>query len=169
MNPYLILGLLVAWGLSLAGVGAWQNNAGHVAERSAWQDRESAELRLANATIIDLNVEARAAEYDHATALAAISTDYQGRLTDANKQRATDAAAVRAGTLRLRDPYPAGLRACGSVAAETGAGAGGRDGRAAGELSAEITGDLFELVDDADRLAEQLGACQRVVQADRAM
>lgn len=167
MNPYVIIVLIVAWIASLAGVGYWQNDAGHVAERTTWQTRENIELRTANDKIKTLEEGARKTEQDKAVALAAISTDYERKLSDANKQRASDAAAVRAGTLRLRDPDPPGLRACGGVAPETSAGTGRRDGGAAGDLSAAASGFLLDLANEADDVARQLTACQRVVTEDR--
>ena len=167
MNPYVIIGLLVAWGASLVGVGWWQNDAGHVAERTTWQARENGELRTANATIKALQEQARKDEQTHAAALAAVSTDYERKLSDANKQRAADVAAIRAGTIRLRDPNPTGLRACGGLAAQVGAGAGRRDGPEGGELSEAAAGFLLEFASDADDVARQLTACQAVVVKDR--
>ena len=167
MNPYVIIGLLVAWGASLFGVGWWQNDAGHVAERTTWQARENGELRTANATIKALQEQARKDEQTHAAALAAVSTDYERKLSDANKQRAADVAAIRAGTLRLRDPNPTGLRACGGLAAQVGAGTGRRDGPEGGELSEAAAGFLLEFASDADDVARQLTACQAVVVKDR--
>lgn len=167
MNPYTIIALIGAWCLSLAGVGYWQNNAGHVAERTAWQTSENGELRMANDRIKTLEEDARKAEQDKAVALDAISTDYERKLSDANKQRAADIAAVRAGSLRLRDPNPTGLRACGGLATEAAASAGQRDGGAAGELSTAASGFLLDLANEADDVARQLTACQRVVIEDR--
>jgi hypothetical protein len=167
MNPYLIIGLIVAWLASLAGVGYWQNDAGHVAERTTWQTRENGELRAANDKIKTLEEDHRKAEHDHAAAVAAISTDYERKLSDANKQRASDAAAVHAGTLRLRDPNPTGFHACGGVGIQIGTGSGRRDGGAPGELSAATSGFLLELANDADDVARQLAACQAVVVKDR--
>lgn len=113
-----------------------------------------------------LQLQARAAEQRHARALAEVSTDYQRRINEANQVRAADRAALRAGTLRLRDPdSPAA--ACGDPAAQAGAGAARRDGRASGELSAAAAGFLLELASDADDVAGQLAACQRVVIEDR--
>lgn len=167
MNPYNIIALLIAWGLSLAGVGWWQRNDGETVERSAWQARENAALIAANGKIKTLGEDARKAEQDKALALTAISTDYERKLSDANKQRAADAAAVRAGSLRLRDPSASGLRACGGFPTEAAAGTGQRDGGAAGELSAAASGFLLDLANEADDVARQLVACQRVVIEDR--
>lgn len=167
MNPYIIIGLLIAWATSLFGVGWWQNAAGHVAERTEWQARENTELRTANHKIKTLQEDARNAEQGHAVALADISTDYERKLSDANKQRAVDAAAVRDGNLRLRDPSAPGFRACGSLGAKIGAGASGRDGQTTGELSAAASGFLLDLANDADDVARQLDACQAVASKDR--
>lgn len=168
MNPYLIIGLLIGWLASLAGVGWWQNTAGHTAERTAWQTRENSELRAANAKIITLQASARRIEQAHALALSEISTNYQKDLSHAIKQRAADLAAVRAGTLRLRVQYPASIYAIGERPAETCPGAGGRDGPQGTELPATITADLLALAADADDITRQLTACQRVILEDRA-
>jgi hypothetical protein len=167
MNPYVIIGLGAAWLASLVGIGYWQNEAGHIAERTEWQTRENGELRTANATIKALQEKARKSEHDHAAALATVSTDYERKLGDANKQRAADAAALRAGTLRLRDPSPTGLRSCGSLGAKIGTSPGERDGAQGGELSDAAAGFLLDLASDADDVARQLAACQEVVVKDR--
>ncbi len=167
MNPYLIIGLLIAWAASLGGVGWWQNEAGHVAERTTWQGKESTELRLANTKVLALEEAARKTEQDHAASLAEIATDYERKLSDANKQRADDVAAVRAGTLRLRDPNPPGQRACGDPTGAVAAGPGQCDGGAPGELSGDLAEFLVTEADRADGVARQLTACQRVVMEDR--
>jgi len=168
MNPYLIIALLITWGASLAGVGYWQNDAGHVAERTAWQTRENTELRLANTKVLTLEEGARKTEQDHSTALAAVSTDYERKLQDANDQRSRDVAAVRAGSIRLRDPGSPGLRACGNPPGQTATAPGGRDGAQGSGLSEQASEFLLGLTGDADDVARQLSACQRVVIEDRA-
>lgn len=165
MNQSSIIGLL--WIATLAGVGWWQNDAGHVAERTTWQGRENSQLRTANSRIKTMEEGARKAEQDHALAMAAISTDYERKLSDANKQRAADIAAVRAGTLRLRDPGAPGLYPFGGIAAQAGPGACQCNGTQGSELSAAAGEFLFGLADDADDLARQLTACQAVVVKDR--
>lgn len=167
MNPYVIIGLGAAWLASLVGIGYWQNDAGHVAERTKWQTRENGDLRTANDTIKALQDKARKSEHDHAAALSAVSSDYERKLSDANKQRSVDAAALRAGTLRLRDPNPTGLSACGGLGAQVGTSPGGRDGAQGGELSEAAAGFLLDLASDADDVARQLAACQEVVVKDR--
>lgn len=166
-NPWLIIGLAAAWLASLAGVGWWQRTDGAAAERIEWQQRENTELRLANQKVVSLARALRAAEHAHGEAVAAIATHYEKELQHAQDQRERDRAAVRTGGLRLRDPHPAGLRACGNAAAAPGAAAGLGDDRAAGELSAAASEFLYDLANDADAVAHQLAACQRVVIEDR--
>ena len=166
-NPWLILGVVLVWLASLVGVGTWQRSDGATTERAKWVERENAELVAANAKIIELNAAARAQEARHAASLAVISTGHQQEIKNAQAQAIADRAAVRAGGLRLYDVAAPGLRACGSLPSPPGATAGGRDGRAAGELSGEATQFLFDLANDADAVARQLAACQRVVRADR--
>lgn len=167
MNPYIIIGLLVAWVISLAGVGTWQNTAGHVAERTTWQTRENDQLRTANALIKTLEEGARHTEQANAKALAAISTDYQGRLSNATKQIAADRAAVRNGTLRLRDPGTSGICANTSNVPGLAASTSGRVDYQGGGLSTDLAEFLVAEATRADSVVDQLIACQQVVRADR--
>lgn len=166
MNPYVIIGLLVAWISSLGTVGYWQNMAGHTAEKAVWQQRDNDELRAANTRIHDLEEEARALEQRHATELAGISADYQKDLANAKAQKDRDAAAVRAGALSLRINTPC-KDADRGEAGKAAAGASGRDAAATTELPREVTAGLFELADDADEVVRQLTACQKIVVEDR--
>lgn len=163
------LAVVLAWAASLLIVGAWQRHDGQLVERQEWQAREAVELREANELIAILSNAYREQERQHAEALAGISADYERRLKDANAQRARDVAAARAGAIRLRDPYSLGLKACGNPAAQVGTGAGERDGGASGELSREAAEFLLGLANDADDIARQLAACQRVIVEDRAV
>jgi hypothetical protein len=167
-NPWIILAFVVAWIGSLAAVGRWQNDAGHTAERVAWQAKEVAEVTAANAKITQLEDAARVAEQAHVTAVAAISTTYEGKLQNAKAQAAADVAAVRARTIVLHDP--GAISACpgGSGSPETAAGAGGRDGAAGRQLSDDAAQFLLGEANRADAIVEQLNACQAVIRADRA-
>lgn len=168
MNPYLIIGLLVGWMASIVGVGLWQNDAGHIAERTVWQTRENTELRTANDKIISMQDSARRNEQMHAAALADVSTNYQKELNNANKQRVADLAAVRAGTLRLRIPVTHSIYSIGGSAAEIGAGASGCDGSERAELPNESAEFLLSEANRADQVVMQLTACQNVIIKDRA-
>lgn len=165
-NPWVILGVAIVWGLSLFAVGKWQRADGATAERVAWQDRENEELRAANELIGVLNNHARALEQKHAEEMAAIGAKHAKEMADAEAIRRRDQAAIRDGALKLRI---ASSRICpgGSASGETGPAPGERDGAATVELPQQITSDLFDLANDADQVADQLRACQGVIQSDR--
>lgn len=167
MNPYAILGAVLAWLLSLAAVGYWQNGAGHTAERVVWQARETNELAAANVKIKKLEDEARATERAHANALASIAEQHQKEIADAEIQKQSDVAAARAGRIVLRIPSPCKGPGGGGTATAT-ASPGVGDGGATAELPRETAANLFALADDADAVARQLAQCQKVVREDRA-
>lgn len=167
MNPWIALGLVLAWIASLAGVGYWQNDAGHTTERVAWQARDNAALAEANSKLHDTEEKYRRIEQSHAADLAAISGNYQKELKDASQKTADLIAANRAGAFRLRDP---GATACSphrSILSETAASSGGRDGGTQAELSGTAAEFLLGLTGEADDTARQLSACQAIVKADR--
>lgn len=173
-EPYRLLAAAALWLASLIAVGVWQHHAGAVDERVTWQAKEVTEQATAAAQFKALSDAARAAEQKHAADMAALAADYERKLTDANKQRAADLAAVRTGALRLRDPG-ATVPACPGATAQAGPAAGGSDGPATGQLSAAPAGLLSDqtsswLVDfaaDADDVARQLASCQQVIVQDR--
>ena len=164
MNRELVVVLI--WVASLTAVGWWQRSDGAAGERLAWQERDNEALRRANETIVRLNEAARDAEHRHAGILAAVSTELQRRQDDGQTKLDAALAAVRAGTLKLRDPA-----GCGNSgrreAGQAGAGAGERDAAAGGELSGEATEFLFREGRRADAVVEQLTACQQVIIEDR--
>lgn len=166
LNPYILLAVAVLWAISLFGVGKWQRADGRAAERVEWQAKEVAQVTAANAAIKRLNDEARAKERASADAMAALSAKLSTERAANEARRKADAAAIRAGDLRLRIP----ASACSSGGSETGPPrhtAGGGDGAATVELPRAITGDLLDLANDADQVADQLRACQAVILSDR--
>lgn len=172
MNPYLIIGALVA---VIASFFAGQHNGARV-ERAGWLQRENAELVAANAKILQLEEKARAEEAAHAVALNKISADYQGALNDARAETKRLADAARTGGFRLRVHAACPGTAPGAAGAASAA-PGGRDGPPAGELPGEAAATLsgadaaflIDLAGEADEVVRQLGACQAVVRADRAI
>jgi Rz lysis protein len=164
LNPWVLLGVGVLWVASLVGVGAWQREDGATAERTAWQAKENQELAAANSTIARLNRENRALEAEHAEQIAAIGVAHEADRKALEKQRRDDVARARAGALRLRVPGGC-VPAYRSPAPEASPPASERDAPPASELPAEVAANLLELVDDADTVAIQLGACQSVVRS----
>lgn len=166
MTGQLKIILLLAWAASLCAVGFWQNDAGHVAERTEWQKRDNKQLIAANDTIQRLQTEARAREQDHAARLSEISTTYQQELQDADVQRRSDVAAVRAG-YRLRVPVTTAPGSGIGAVPAAGAAACRCDDRTGAELPDTVTADLLGLAADANAIVRQLTACQSVIRADR--
>lgn len=166
-NPWVIIGVLVAWLGSLGAVGFWQNSAGHTSEKVAWQQREVQQQAEYDQKYRDLEAKYRAQEQDGAQKLADASADYERRLQDVQTKNDSLASELRAGTLRLRDKYARASKACKCGVSKTSTGSGGRDGTAPGDISAEASGFLLRLSGDADKTADQLAACQQVVVKDR--
>lgn len=172
--PYRILAIVSLWLASLVAVGWWQRGDGATTTQAKWQARELAQQARATNAIRAMQDAARLAEQKSAAALAAVATDYERKLTDANKQRSADLAAVRTGALRLRDPGSP-VSACAGSAAKTGTatgiGNGGPPGKLqeadVGLLSGQASEFLIDFAADADQVADQLAACQRVVMKDR--
>lgn len=175
INPGILLVVGIAWLTSLAGVGVWQNRAGHTAERGAWQEREYRQLTEYNARILELTQQRREAEERHAQRLSDLSTRHQQEMKNAKAQRDRDVAAAYSGGLRLQF-HPTDLQAGRCATPSTGPAAPGRDGGAPGQLQGEaarsvlppdITAGLLNIAHDADDTARQLKACQDVILEDR--
>jgi hypothetical protein len=165
-NPWLILGVVLAWLASLAAVGYWQRGDGETAATAACVTRENAALVQANATIERLNREARAKEQAHTNAIAEIGAEHAKDKESIEARARDDVARARAGALRLR--VPGGCSASGAGAAgETASPSGRRDDPPASELPGEVAANLFQFAADADRDVKQLTACQAVVIEDR--
>lgn len=166
-NPWIILGLVLAWFASLVAVGHWQHEDGMVDERVAWQGKENIELvRRAN-TIQRLNDEARASETAHAKALFRIGENHAleaDRIRRETEGRVADAAA---GRLRLRCPSTPAVPADPGGSAEASVASSGRNGSAGSELHPTAAATLLRIGGDADAVAAQLAACQAVIRADR--
>jgi hypothetical protein len=134
---------------------------------AAFVKRDNKALQDALAKVEQLQAEVQAREQAHADRLEQIRTQQRKEAADAKRQHDADLAAVRAGTLRLRDPGSPGSAAqCDHRPAPApGAAAGQRDGAPATELSAEASGFLLQLMLDADAVTRQLGDAQDVIRA----
>lgn len=166
-QPYRILAGVLLWLASLFAVGVWQHHAGVVGERVTWQARETTQQATAVAQFKALSDAARAADQKHAAEMAALAADYERKLSDANKQRAADIAAVRAGSLRMRDKSGTCMPAGTDPGSKAGPGPGIGNGATGCELSETASGFLLDFANDADDVARQLAACQQVIARDR--
>jgi hypothetical protein len=168
-NPWIIVGVLVAWLASLAAVGYWQNSAGHTGERVTWQAQQVKDLAKYNADILAKDEAYRLEEQQHAADLNTISINYQKELDDANIKNAALASAVRAGTLRLRDPGARRRPAGGDRLPETAARVGRCDASGDGRLSAGAAEFLLGLTGRCNAVRQKLTSCQAIVRSDRAL
>lgn len=165
MNPWIILGIILAWLASITTVGYWQNDAGHTAERVAWQERANKELAYANIEITTLQDAYRAQEAAHAADLAAISKNYQQEKLRNEKTTEDRIAAARDGALVLRDPGAVSVQTCSGGVPETGAAHPGRDDAGDGGLSKVATEFLLNLTGRANGVRDKLTACQAELMA----
>jgi hypothetical protein len=160
-NPWVILAILATWLGTLVGAYVYGDHVGTVTDKAAWQGQQITELKTAKAEIERLNAAARAKEATQAAQLAVNGADYEKRLQDSEDQRRADVSAARSGRIVLRVP---GLCPAGNPAPADPAPASVSHGPADGRLPDQVTSDLLELADAADRNTEQLAACQAVVQ-----
>lgn len=157
--------ILLVLALVTAGAGlGYLDGARHV--HAQWAAADARRVADTARQVATLQQQARDTEARHAQALADISTHYQETLHALDTRRAADRAALQSGALRLRDPG-APVRNCDRPAAPSATAPGGGDGAASGGLSGAAAGFLLDFADDADRVAEQLGACQRALRGDR--
>jgi len=175
MNPYTIIGallLLIVTALGGAHIGKKLEREKWQAEKIEMQSKQVAELatefnryeRMVNFN----NAKARKASEDHAKELAAQKTAHAATVA---RTRAAGGLRIDRAACAAKDP-----------AAAQGPGAGRPDGRAAGaepppgsadrnlqaevgsiRLPTEVENDLFDLVEDADKLATQLRNLQKWV------
>lgn len=165
LNPWVLLGVGLAWLASVGAVGYLQRQDGGRAERLICQTNESAALKQVNATIERLNTEARAQERSHQIALFTIGEKHEQERQAAEVQRRRDVDAARRGDLRLRVAGACAPRPSGAGEASAAAPVG--DGRTDAELPRETAAALLELADAADEIVLQLAACQAVIRSDR--
>ncbi|MHB1098426.1 MAG: lysis system i-spanin subunit Rz [Burkholderiales bacterium] len=152
---------LLAVALILAGVAtaSWLSGSNH--KQAVMQARIDALVASYQKATIQAQAQADAKQQELAQQMSRIAIKYEQELSDASKQHAADVAAIRAGSLRLRDTRGS------CTAPATPATPGVSDGETGCQLSEQVTNDLFDLAADADRDAEQLAACQAVIIEDR--
>jgi hypothetical protein len=167
-NPWILLGVVVLWLASVAGVGYWQNDAGHTAERVIWQGRQNTELTAATIKIKSVEEAYRLEEQKHAEQLSTITINYQKELDNAKIKTDHLVQRARAGALRLRDPGTSTDATGGNKLPKTATGTSGRDDTPDGGLSTDAAGFLLGLTGRCNLVSRQLSACQSIVRSDRA-
>ena len=167
-NPWILLGIGIAFIASVLTVGGYEHHAGATAENAKWEQRYAQETAQAAATINKLQTEARTKEAAYEAGMVALAGNYQKELKNEQDQSAADLAAVRAGALSLRDPFATGTLSAGPSSAGTiTASAGSGHGAPGCELSQPTAEFLVGEADRADGIVRQLDACQAIVVQDR--
>lgn len=167
MNPYALLGGLLIWLASVAGVGYWQHGAG-VADQKATDQVEFDAINTKLARQKDqANVMYRA-KADEVIALQAANDKFKHDVEVEREQHRAESDA-------LRTRY-AGLSLRYSAAQAAGSGGGGvrpdgaqadpasASGAAVVQLPDSVAAGLRQLAFDADQLKADYGACYAYVQ-----
>lgn len=178
----LLAGVLVLCGLGLAalfGVKSWEHGIDQrgytrgVNETSARYEARDKSALLAMTKERDalqamLDAQRKASE----TKIRQMADEYRKGKEAREAQYQRDLAAVRDGSLKLRDPGQTARAGTGCSETAGGenqpAGSGpGAAGAGDGQLSAEASGFLLWLASEADRLAEKVNKLVGVAKADR--
>lgn len=163
LNPWVILAAVVALGGALWGAYIYGTSVGKAKSDVAWQKRELAINAESTTKLNAANARVLAAERKSAGDLAAISSAYQQKLLEKDHEKDRAIASARANGLFVNTKRPS----CRDTVPEVGTSTGGRDGDTRSELSEEASAYFIAEAVRADKIVEQLQACQAIVAADR--
>lgn len=163
-NPWVILGAVLALVAALAGAYFYGVGVGKDKVEAKWQKREAVinaataeKIRLADARVLE-------AERKSAENVAAVSQDYQAKLQEKDDEKTRAIANARASGLYVTTKRP---KACGDPLPEAGPAPGGRYGETRTELSDALAEHFIAEANRADKIVEQLTACQALAIANR--
>ena len=97
LNPWVLLGLVLAWFASLTAVGVWQNHSGHITERVAWQQRAITEQLASDVKYKALESSYRQTEQVSAQRLADVATMYERKIHEADIKHTAIVSDLRVG------------------------------------------------------------------------
>lgn len=161
--PYLILiaagFLVVTHGMS--GYAGWKMRD-NSARAQMQKDAEAAAEQ-----IMLLQTRMREIESAHVNALNTVSATYQGKLNEVERDKEKFMRDVRAGRIKLQFAARAPVQASTSAASPAGASTSGCHGQTGTDVPAEVIEFLFGEASRADKIVEQLNACQAIVLQDR--
>lgn len=160
MNPYLILGIVLACLASAFG-GV---HVGKKLERTDWQEKEIRQQAEYQATYKRLTDSAREKERQHVEQTAQAQKEYQDALTKQRRLYDAENARLRDGSIVLRVPV---TTTCGSTSPEAGSDPSRSTGRATAELSGEIAEAIGRFGSEVDEVVHQLKLCQSIIVKDR--
>lgn len=145
----------------------------HVAEKratdacnAAWQKKE-AQAEIAYQTkVAELEKKARDQESQWETKITEAGVQYANDLQAQADQSSRDVADARAGALKLRVRSSC-VQAGGSGGTKTSPDPGQSQPAGICELPPEVTGRLYALADDANRVTKKFNGCLAILQAER--
>lgn len=153
--------IAIALCVAVAFGAGWDIGAGRVQGR--W-DAEKAELNAKAADAIQQSMNRTlAVEREAAAKVAATSAKYQKALKEKESEEAAAIDRARTGGLFIDAQCPGS----GNGVSETGTGSSGRDGTTRARLPDATAEALLRIGAEADRVVEQLTACQEQLQKDR--
>lgn len=168
-NPYIVLGIVIAWLGSLGWVAVWRGSEVRQMVEGKWTAAYAQQAQLYDAKLIETEGKYRAVENKRAEDARNNSMQAKMEAIANAKRYETIIAGITAGTLKLRDPYAAsGNAARGVELPQAGTDTSGADGGAGAELSAESGGFLFAKAKLSDETVILLNQCIRQLKADRA-
>ena len=161
-NPWVILGAVLAVLAMTTSAFFYGRGVGVDATEVVWQARE-AKINAASAEAIKA-AQDRVITAERASAArgAETSAEYQRKLKEKDREKATALAIARG--LRIGTT---GAQACGNAVPPVGPGTTGRDGETSSELSRDAAEFFIGEANRADKIVEQLNACQAIVAGDR--
>lgn len=162
-NPWVVLAAVLALIGSIMGAYFYGVSNGKAKIEAKWQTRESKINAESAQKIAAANARVLAAERKSAGDVADISKAYQKKLQEKDSEKDRAIARARASGLFVPTKRPR----CGNAVPAVGAGPSGRDDAPRAELSDEIAAYFIAEANRADKVVEQLAACQAIVIADR--
>lgn len=159
LNSYLLIAAIAF--AAVMGLGGYR--LGMKVERGEWTEREAKIQTDTSEAIQAAAKDASRKEHEAAVAIADVSAFYQAKLKEKDRARNAAVADSLINGLYVSAECPPG----GNVLPGPAATAGGHNGGARVRLSDADAGFLLSEASRADKVVEQLAACQKVVTQDR--
>lgn len=162
-NPWVILGITLAWISSITGAYFYGHSNGVDGERVKWQQQHIDDTARYNALLISTLGKYRDLENKRATDTAKLELDAKLRIKEVSNAKDKIINDLRTGTIKLRDQY-ATAKTCSAGVPETSTS---DDTERGSELSSELSQFLVSEASRADQVVVKLNQCVEQLTADR--
>jgi len=162
-NPWILLGITLAWVSSIAGTAIYFRSQGIDSERVVWQAKQADDTARFNALLIQTQGKYRALENKRAEDAANRDLEAKKQLKEVSNVKDRIIADLRSNVISLRDPY-ANTKACSGGLPKTSTS---ELPEAGNELSKEFAEFLINEAYRADGIVIQLNSCIDQLHADR--